>query len=120
MDSEIEDWSMLEEIFWHTVDNFDNERKRNFVKFITGIDKLPYQKSEVLRIEFPFMSFSIDEAKENYAKLPTAHTCTSTLELPNYLECLLKIKSIESMEDVLKDPAQKESIENELKSPHKK
>ena len=46
MDSEIEDWSMLEEIFWHTVDNFDNERKRNFVKFITGIDKLPYQKSK--------------------------------------------------------------------------
>ena len=114
-DSEMEDWPMLEEVFWNVIENFNLKQKRNFIKFVTGVDKLPYPKSEVLRIEMPFMSFSTSEARENYAKLPSAHTCTSTLEIPNYLECLLKTKNIDSMDSVLADNTMKISIEKELK-----
>jgi hypothetical protein len=99
-DSEMDEFPLLNETLWQVIDSFSALKKRKLVKFITGIPNLPFPKSEVIRIEMPFMCFSDDEIKANLMRLPSAHTCTNTVEIPNYLECLLKIDGVNSFEEL--------------------
>ena len=86
--------------FLKVIDNFSVNKKRNLVQFITGVRTLPFPKSEVIRIEMPFMSFGEEDTRNNFNRLPTAHTCTNTIELPNYLECMMKMDGYNSVEDL--------------------
>ena len=47
---------------------------------------LPEKGTEQLRIELPFLAFGSNEHKAVIEMLPQAHTCTNTLEIPNYYE----------------------------------
>merc|ERR1711991_176469 len=46
------------------------------------------------------MSFGEEDTRNNFNRLPTAHTCTNTIELPNYLECMMKMEGYNSVEDL--------------------
>eukprot|EP01063_Lacrimia_lanifica_P003904 TRINITY_DN12163_c0_g1_i1.p1 TRINITY_DN12163_c0_g1~~TRINITY_DN12163_c0_g1_i1.p1 ORF type:complete len:1206 (+),score=299.41 TRINITY_DN12163_c0_g1_i1:122-3739(+) len=68
-------------------------RKRAFLKFVTGSDLLPAQpRQERLRFDIPPVQPSPSTARDYdklWGRLPSAHTCTSRLDLPNYMECLI-------------------------------
>ena len=53
-----------------------------------GVDRLPAAGSEDLVIELPFVSYGLDDHRKALLLLPQAHTCSNTLELPNYYEAL--------------------------------
>lgn len=54
---------------------------------MVGTGRVP-AKGELLRIEMPFVFFGDEEQRRAADTLPQAHTCSNTLELPNYLEAL--------------------------------
>ncbi|ETP54608.1 hypothetical protein F442_00716 [Phytophthora nicotianae P10297] len=74
--------------FWQTVNSFEPQLKRKFIKFVTGVDTLPLPGTEFLRIEMPFTAISSDDHKKCAQMLPQAHTCDNMLELPNYWKAL--------------------------------
>lgn len=49
----------------------------------------PEPGTERLIIQLPFSAFSKDEHIEMLSKLPQAHTCSNTIEIPNYYEALI-------------------------------
>ena len=65
--------------------------KRDFVKFVTGSDRLPLPGSEHMRIQLPFAPLNEQEHHQQLQRLPQAHTCDNVLELPNYWESLQTI-----------------------------
>uniref|UniRef100_A0A7S1QLD2 HECT domain-containing protein n=1 Tax=Alexandrium catenella TaxID=2925 RepID=A0A7S1QLD2_ALECA len=66
------------------------EEKRLFLLFLTGVEVPPEPGVERLQIELPFSAFSQEEHRAMLNMLPQAHTCTNTLELPNYHDALLE------------------------------
>ena len=62
-----------------------------FLCFVTASPFPPFPGSLPLRIELPYTPLSLGEHRELLALLPTAHTCTCTLELPNYYAALRKV-----------------------------
>eukprot|EP00913_Durusdinium_trenchii_P000775 g723.t1 len=80
-------------------------RKKKFLMFVTGIEVPPEPGTEQLTVQMPFSGArekrrrwqrtrpALDISRfprhvEMLGKLPQAHTCTNTLELPNYYESL--------------------------------
>ena len=101
-----EQWSLLSEVLWDTVNVWPVEKKLEFVKFVSGSKRLPLPKTETLKVELPFFAFSGQEHANLLRTLPQAHTCENLLELPNYLESLLVVKgkgteNVESMKHEL-------------------
>ena len=95
-DEELESqWKPLSDALWDTVDAWPSSKKLNFVKFVTGSDRLPLPQTETLKVELPFFAFSDQDHSNLLKTLPQAHTCENLLELPNYWESLLKAKDIE-------------------------
>jgi len=76
--------------FWSVVDSLSLDEKRLFLLFVTGVEVPPEPGTERLAIELPFSAFSPEEHKSMLSMLPQAHTCSNTLELPNYYEALLE------------------------------
>merc|ERR1719420_2920014 len=76
--------------FWAVVDGFSSDEKKLFLRFVTGLEAPPEPGTERLLIELPFSAFSKDEHIAMLDKLPQAHTCTNTLELPNYHDALVE------------------------------
>ncbi|KAF1791151.1 HECT domain [Phytophthora cactorum] len=74
--------------FWQTVNGFELQLKRKFIRFVTGVDTLPLTGTEFLRIEMPFTAISSEDHKKCLQMLPQAHTCDNMLELPNYWKAL--------------------------------
>ncbi|KAH7476450.1 E3 ubiquitin-protein ligase SMURF2 [Phytophthora ramorum] len=74
--------------FWRTVNSFEPQLKRKFIKFVTGVDTLPLGGTEFLRIEMPFTAISAPDHDKCLQMLPQAHTCDNTLELPHYWKSL--------------------------------
>merc|ERR1719387_447182 len=74
--------------FWSVVDSLTLAEKRLFLVFVTGVEMPPEPGTERLVIQFPFSAFSQEEHVAMLSMLPQAHTCTNTLELPNYYEAL--------------------------------
>lgn len=68
------------------------ENYRAFLRFVTGSDRLPLPGTELLRIEVPFTPLTPDEHEDMLRKLPQAHTCDNTLEIPNYFESLCVVR----------------------------
>ena len=78
----------LRSAFWQAMeDSLSPAEKRQVLTFVTGIDRPPAPRSgELLRIEMPFVFIGDNEKKGAWGTLPQAHTCSNTLELPNYCE----------------------------------
>ena len=90
-DNDVSENPELLNCFYKIVKEFDPVYKRQFLKFVTGINKLPLPFSETIHIHSPFMCFSEQEHRTNVQRLPTAHTCFNTLEIPNYCTSLLEL-----------------------------
>mmetsp|Transcript_63319 Transcript_63319/g.182136 ORF Transcript_63319/g.182136 Transcript_63319/m.182136 type:complete len:842 (-) Transcript_63319:178-2703(-) len=90
MEDEMAECAAFVEAFWHVVDNLSVEEKKRFLVFVTGVETPPEPGTEQLFIQLPFSAFSQDEYVAMLSMLPQAHTCTNTLELPNYHEALLE------------------------------
>ncbi|KAH9093638.1 hypothetical protein Ae201684P_016264 [Aphanomyces euteiches] len=88
MDEEFTQCQYLHNAVWNILDNLSPSDKRRFVKFVTGVDKLPVPGTEILRIELPYTVISASERAKQLLVLPQAHTCDNVLELPNYWTAL--------------------------------
>jgi len=82
------------ETFWNVVDGLSSEDTRRFLLFVTGTESPPEPGTEQLVIQLPFSAFSADEHAGLLRMLPQAHTCTNTLELPNYHQALLETGAV--------------------------
>ena len=92
MDEDFSDSPALQDALFEAIDAMNPLEKRMFLKFVTGVDKLPLPKTEYLKIEAPGLCFSEEEFQKQWHRLPTAHTCFNTLELPNYAQSLLELE----------------------------
>ncbi|RLN58817.1 hypothetical protein BBJ29_004208 [Phytophthora kernoviae] len=72
-DSDFTSCRPLADTFWQTVNNFEPQMKRKFIKFVTGVDTLPLVGTEFLRIEMPFTAISADDHEKSLRMLPQAH-----------------------------------------------
>lgn len=88
MEEEMSECQLFVDVFWSVIDDFSLAEKRSFLRFVTGLEAPPEPGTERLVIELPFSAFSKDEHMAMLSMLPQAHTCTNTLELPNYHDAL--------------------------------
>lgn len=88
MEEEMSDHEVFVNAFWSVVDGLPLADKKLFLTFVTGLDSVPEPKTERLLIELPFSAFCKEETLAMLDLLPQAHTCSNTLELPNYYEAL--------------------------------
>ena len=71
--------------FWEIIESFDNDERAEFLQFVTGSSKVPLEGFSALQGIGGINKFKISKVfDKNYDRLPTAHTCTNQLELPNY------------------------------------
>lgn len=84
MDEDFDDKKLFAQAFWEVVDGLDVRAKRGFLRFVTGRDRLPVRNSEVIRVEVPAVPMFNDEMPKVLDALPQAHTCSNTIELPDY------------------------------------
>uniref|UniRef100_A0A8C6KSS6 HECT and RLD domain containing E3 ubiquitin protein ligase 3 n=1 Tax=Nothobranchius furzeri TaxID=105023 RepID=A0A8C6KSS6_NOTFU len=64
-------------LFWEVFHEFSLEKKKQFLLFLTGSDRIPIHGMESLRIVIQSTT-----AEEHY--LPVAHTCYNLLDMPRY------------------------------------
>lgn len=63
--------------FWEVLSEFDEEKKKNFLKFLTGSDRVPLKGlSEINMV--------ISRNGPSSESLPSSHTCFNHLLLPDY------------------------------------
>ena len=103
-DDDVRECPPLYDSLFFVIDQLDVQHKRMFLKFVTGVDRLPLPMSETIKIDSPFMCFSDEEHKMNLIRLPTAHTCFNTMEMPNYVASMLELEhdgamSMEELDD---------------------
>ncbi len=84
MDEDFDEKKLFAQAFWEVVDGLDVKAKRGFLRFVTGRDRLPVRNSEVIRVEVPAVPMFNDEMPKVLNSLPQAHTCSNTIELPDY------------------------------------
>ncbi|CAK9052701.1 unnamed protein product, partial [Durusdinium trenchii] len=87
-EDDVSECQPLVEAFHAVLDALSKDEKKKFLMFVTGIEVPPEPGTEQLTVQMPFSAFTKDEHVEMLGKLPQAHTCTNTLELPNYYESL--------------------------------
>lgn len=88
MDGDVQESPELMDALWEVVGALEPAQKRRFLFFVTGVDKLPAPGSEDLIIELPFVTICKEDHLQTMHLLPQAHTCSNTLELPNYWESI--------------------------------
>uniref|UniRef100_A0A7N6FAA9 HECT domain-containing protein n=1 Tax=Anabas testudineus TaxID=64144 RepID=A0A7N6FAA9_ANATE len=64
-------------LFWEVFHEFPLEKKKQFLLFLTGSDRIPIHGMESMRIIIQSTT-----AEEHY--LPVAHTCYNLLDMPRY------------------------------------
>uniref|UniRef100_A0A8C4GXH6 HECT and RLD domain containing E3 ubiquitin protein ligase 3 n=1 Tax=Dicentrarchus labrax TaxID=13489 RepID=A0A8C4GXH6_DICLA len=64
-------------LFWEVFHEFPLEKKKQFLLFLTGSDRIPIHGMESMRIVIQSTT-----AEEHY--LPVAHTCYNLLDMPRY------------------------------------
>ena len=65
------------------------DQKIAFINFVTGTPRLPEPKTEILKIEMPFVPLGSEERRSHIGMLPQSHTCENTLELPDYHDAFI-------------------------------
>jgi len=78
----------LVDALWAVLDSLSSVEKARFLLFVTGVEAPPEPGTEQLTVQMPFSAFTREEHAALLGMLPQAHTCTNTLELPNYYESL--------------------------------
>jgi hypothetical protein len=79
------------ECLWLVLSAWPPQQHRAFVRFVTGTDRLPAPGTEVLTISSPFVAYNTAQQAQMLGMLPQAHTCSNTLEMPNYWEALMAV-----------------------------
>jgi hypothetical protein len=86
----------LREALWAVMEaRLSPAQKRDMLHFLTGVRQLPAPRTESLAVELPFEAAGIEEQRAALRLLPQAHTCTNTLELPNYWRALREVRAAE-------------------------
>ena len=71
--------------FWEIIESFDNDERTEFLQFVTGSSKVPIEGFSALQGIGGVNKFKISKSfDKNFDRLPTAHTCTNQLDLPEY------------------------------------
>jgi E3 ubiquitin-protein ligase HUWE1 len=71
--------------FWEILETFDNDERAEFLQFVTGSSKVPMEGFGALQGIGGVNKFKISKVFEkDFDRLPTAHTCTNQLDLPEY------------------------------------
>ena len=71
--------------FWEIIESFDNDERAEFLQFVTGSSKVPLEGFSALQGIGGINKFKISKVfSKDYDRLPTAHTCTNQLDLPEY------------------------------------
>ena len=71
--------------FWEIIESFDNDERAEFLQFVTGSSKVPLEGFCALQGIGGINRFKISKVfDKNFDRLPTAHTCTNQLDLPDY------------------------------------
>ena len=71
--------------FWEIIESFDNDERAEFLQFVTGSSKVPLEGFCALQGIGGINKFKITKVfDKNFDRLPTAHTCTNQLDLPDY------------------------------------
>ena len=71
--------------FWKIIESYDNDERAEFLQFVTGSSKIPLEGFGYLQGIGGINKFKISKVFErNFDRLPTAHTCTNQLDLPEY------------------------------------
>ena len=71
--------------FWEIIESFDNDERAEFLQFVTGSAKVPLEGFCALQGIGGVNKFKISKVFDtNFDRLPTAHTCTNQLDLPDY------------------------------------
>ena len=71
--------------FWEIIEFFDNDERAEFLQFVTGSAKVPLEGFCALQGIGGINKFKISKVfDKNFDRLPTAHTCTNQLDLPEY------------------------------------
>lgn len=65
--------------FWKVLEEFDNEQRMKFVKFVTSCSRPP-----LLGFKELVPQFCLRNAGVNDERLPTSSTCVNLLKLPNF------------------------------------
>ena len=91
VDDEFAGSEPLTTALWRVVEAWPPAEKRAFVKFVTGSDRLPPARTEVLSLQAAYTGVR-GGPKAELGVLPQAHTCDNVLELPNYWEALCQLR----------------------------
>ncbi len=86
----------LEAALWAVLRHWEAARPHLvplFLTFVTGCPAPPAPGATALRLELPYTPLSLQEHREALGCLPSAHTCTHTLELPDYCAALRAVES---------------------------
>ena len=81
------------ECLWAVLDAWPPPLVAAFLRFATGCGRLPPPGAEPLTVAFPFPAAAAGGpggARAALGALPRAHTCTNTLELPDYYAALAR------------------------------
>ena len=71
--------------FWEIMESYDNNERAEFLQFVTGSSKVPLEGFRALQGIGGVNKFLISKVfDKNFDRLPTAHTCTNQLDLPEY------------------------------------
>ena len=77
--------STIIKYFWEIIESFDNDERAEFLQFVTGSSKVPLEGFCALQGIGGINKFKISKVfDKNFDRLPTAHTCTNQLDLPEY------------------------------------
>jgi len=99
IEDDMKDHEVFLKAFWSVVDGLPLADKKLFLRFVTGLDSLPESGTERLSIELPFSAFTNEEQLAMLDLLPQAHTCSNTLEIPNYYEALKESGKVQEGEN---------------------
>ena len=92
-DAELKSTPELRTALWSGLDGLGpTDRRRRLLEFLTGVGRMPAPGAEPLRVEMPLTAFGLAEQRQALRRLPQAHTCTNTLELPNYWQALQAVE----------------------------
>ncbi|XP_062869323.1 probable E3 ubiquitin-protein ligase HERC1 isoform X2 [Trichomycterus rosablanca] len=75
---EVEEQQQLVQWFWQTLEEFSNEERMLFMRFVSGRSRLPANMADISQ------RFQIMKVDRPYDSLPTSQTCFFQLRLPPY------------------------------------
>uniref|UniRef100_A0A452S9S6 HECT-type E3 ubiquitin transferase n=1 Tax=Ursus americanus TaxID=9643 RepID=A0A452S9S6_URSAM len=75
---EVDEQQQLVQWFWHTLEEFSNEERVLFMRFVSGRSRLPANTADISQ------RFQIMKVDRPYDSLPTSQTCFFQLRLPPY------------------------------------